>query len=159
MTAAASMNAPSFRNATYDPYNYVQSSTLDSYSRATMESSRLTTATSQHTTSHPSVQATNYTSNHYAANANYTGSNAYYRQTSQPQAHDAYPTQQPYIADPFYANAEPYEDSCTIPGYPTEAEDPTDQYHERSPQLQIWAEETSDVNLPVNERLVRSNWE
>jgi len=124
-----------------------------------MEAPHMVTTASHHTNPYPNVQATNYTSTSYATNDNYTSSNTYYQQTSQPQAYDPYPAQQPSIVDPFYANREPYADSRTIPEYPTDAEDPADQYQDRSPQLQIWAEETSDMNLPVNERLVRSNWE
>ncbi|KAN0104531.1 hypothetical protein V8E51_010276 [Hyaloscypha variabilis] len=157
MTAPASTNSPTFRDETNSPYAHAQTSTTDPYFQASVQQPQTVSMPPHQSNSYPSVQATNYSSVPYAANYNYTSSTTYYQQMY--QANDSSAARQPSLTDVFHTHGESYADSFTTPEYPTEAEDPTDQFRQRSPQLQIWAEETSDMNLPVNERLVRSNWE
>ncbi|KAE9363536.1 hypothetical protein N431DRAFT_489446 [Stipitochalara longipes BDJ] len=159
MTAPASTNLPTFRDETYDPYTHGPTSAPDPYSGASIQGPQTLKIAPQQSNSYPSVQVTNYASTASGANDGYMGSNTYYQHTSQPRAYDPDPAQEPSRSDVFYTHGETYADSFTTSEYPPVEEGFADQYQEHSSQLQIWAEETSDMILPVNERLVRSNWE
>jgi len=87
-----------------------------------------------------------------------SAANTYHQQNNQGQAHTCYPARQPATTDSFYAY-ESYTNSLTMSEHPIADEAPADEYQEHSPQLQTWADDTSDTNMPVNERLVKSNWE
>lgn len=135
MIAPASTNSPTFRDETNSPYAHAQTSTIDPYLQASVQQPQTVSMSPHQSNSCPSVQATNYSSVPYAANYNYTGSTTYYQQTY--QANDSSTAQQPSLTDVFHTHGESYADSFMAPEYPTEAEDPTDQFRQRSPQLQI----------------------
>jgi hypothetical protein len=159
MATPASTNPPSFSNEMYDPYTREPSPVSGSYSQAALQHTTTILTPHHEINAYPNFQNTNYASTPHAASGNYTSSNTYHLQTAQAQVSDSYPAEQLSTTDVFYTYEESYKNSFTMLEYPSEAGDPADQYQPQSPQLQTWAEETSNTNLPVNERLVRSNWE
>jgi hypothetical protein len=159
MATPASTNPPSFSNKMYDPYTHEPSPVSGSYSQAALQHTTTILAPHHQINAYPNFQNTNYASTPYAASGNYTSSNTYHLQTAQAQVSDSCPAERLSTTDVFYTYEESYKNSSTMLEYPSEAGDPADQYQPQSPQLQTWAEETSNTNLPVNERLVRSNWE
>jgi hypothetical protein len=162
MAAPASSNLPDNHDETYDPYTQdEQYAALGPYSQASIQDPNTMLAPQHQSNAYPNVQNANYTpASNYVAGGNYEAVNTtYYRQTSQPQTYNSYPAEQPAATDVFYTYGESYPTSFTMSEYPTEVDAPEDQYQERGPQLQTWVDETSNTNLPVNERLERSNWE
>jgi hypothetical protein len=159
MAGLASTNPPNFGDATYDPCVRGQVYTSGPYFRTPTQNQHTTLAPNNHSNPYPSVQNMNYVpAPSFVTSENYEVANAYH-QTSQSQSYTSHPTEQPSTTDVFYKYGESCTNSFATSEYPTAAEPPADQYQECSPQLQTWAEETSNTNLPVNERLVRSNWE
>ena len=159
MATLASTNPPNFSNEMHDPYTHEQSPVSGSFSQVALQQETTILAPHHQINAYPNFQNTNYASTPYAASGNYTSSNTYQLQTPQAQVSDSYPAEQLSTTNVFYTYEESYKNSFTMLEYPSEAGDPADQYQPQSPQLQTWAEETSNTNLPVNERLVRSNWE
>jgi hypothetical protein len=159
MATPASTNPPNFSNEMYDPHTHEQSPVSGSFSQAALQHTTTILAPHHQVNAYPNFQNTNYASVPYAASGNYTSSNRYQLQTPQAQVSDSYPAERLSTTNVFYTYEESYKTSFTMLEYPSEAGDLADQDQPQSPQLQTWAEETSNTNLPVNERLVRSNWE
>jgi len=102
----------------------------------------------------------NYVQNpSYVANGNNEATDRNHQRIPQAQVYISYPARQPAASGSFYAYGVSYTNSLTMSEHPNEAEAPADEYLEHSPQLQTWADETSDTSLPVNERLIKSNWD
>jgi hypothetical protein len=153
IAAPASTNPPDPYDETYGPYSQdEQYAALGPYSQASIQNPNTVLAPQHQSNTYPNVQNANYvpTPNYYAGD-NCTAPNTYQQQTSQPQAYNSYPAEQPTMTDVFYTYGESYPTSFAMSEYPTEADAPEDQYQERGPQLQTWVDETSNTNLPVNE--------
>jgi hypothetical protein len=161
MAAPASNNPPEFSNEAYVPYAYdEQRYALGPHFQAPAQESNTVLAPHHQSNAYPSTQNRNYTQPPgYHTSDNYEATNTYHQQTPQAQAYFPYPAEQPAMNDVFSTYGESYTNSFAISEYPPEGQVRADQDQEHRPQLQTWMDETSNTNLPVNERLVRSNWE
>jgi hypothetical protein len=150
----ATTNELAFSYETYS--SRIDSPTLGQapYSQASFQDPN--TEPTPHHQNHPSVAIPNMS---YAQTANYIANGSYEAANADHQQTSSYPARQPRAADSFYPYGGSFTNSLTISDHPAEAEVLEDEYQEHSPQLQTWAFETSDSNMPVNERLVKDNWE